>query len=44
VAILENPAHDLIELENGKLVPIVFVLSNENGVITIDPPNGLFDL
>jgi 16S rRNA processing protein RimM len=44
VSILENPAHDLLELEDGKLVPVVFVLSNEAGVITIDPPNGLFDL
>jgi 16S rRNA processing protein RimM len=44
VAVLENPAHDLLELEDGALVPIVFVLTSENGVTTIDPPNGLFDL
>jgi len=44
VAVLANPAHDLLELDGGQLVPIVFVRSFEAGVVTIDPPDGLFDL
>jgi 16S rRNA processing protein RimM len=44
VAVIDNPAHDLLELDNGALVPMVFVRSNRDGVITIDPPEGLFDL
>ena len=39
-----NPAHDLLVLDNGKLVPIVFVVDQTDGVVTIDPPEGLFDL
>jgi 16S rRNA processing protein RimM len=39
-----NPAHDLLVLDNGKLVPIVFVVDQADGVVTIDPPEGLFDL
>ena len=44
VGVLQNPAHDILELDNGFLVPIVFVLSSQGGVITIEPPDGLFDL
>jgi 16S rRNA processing protein RimM len=44
VAIEENPAHDLLVLEGGALVPVVFIVSNEPGTIVIDPPEGLFDL
>lgn len=44
VAVIDNPAHDLLELDSGALVPMVFVRSNLDGVITIDPPEGLFDL
>ncbi len=44
VAVLDNPAHDILELDSGALVPVVFVVSCENGVTTIDPPEGLFDL
>ena len=39
-----NPAHDLLVLDNGKLVPIVFVVEHADGVVTIDPPEGLFDI
>jgi 16S rRNA processing protein RimM len=38
-----NPAHDLLVLESGALVPSVFIVSCENGTTTIDPPDGLFD-
>jgi 16S rRNA processing protein RimM len=44
IAVLENPAHDLLELEDGALVPVVFVQSNIDGVVLIDPPDGLFEL
>ena len=44
VAVEANPAHDLLVLESGALVPMVFVVSAEPGVVVIDPPDGLFDL
>ena len=44
VAVIDNPAHSLLELESGVLVPIVFVVSRTKERITIDPPQGLFDL
>ena len=44
VGVLANPAHDILELDTGALVPVTFVLSCINGVTTIDPPDGLFDL
>ena len=44
VAVEANPAHDLLVLDGGALVPMVFVVSTEPGVVLIDPPDGLFDL
>ena len=44
IGVLANPAHDILELESGALVPVTFVVNNTDGVITIDPPDGLFDL
>jgi 16S rRNA processing protein RimM len=44
VAVIDNPAADLLELESGALVPVSFVVANESGVVTIDPPDGLFEL
>jgi 16S rRNA processing protein RimM len=44
VAVIANPAHDLLELESGALVPMVFVVEQEPGRIVIDPPDGLLDL
>lgn len=43
-AVVANPAHDLLELESGALVPVVFVVTTEPGRIVIEPPDGLFDL
>lgn len=43
VSVLANPAHDILELDSGALVPVVFVTDLANGVITIDPPDGLFE-
>jgi 16S rRNA processing protein RimM len=39
-----NPAHDLLVLEDGRLVPVVFVVSQADGVVVIEPPEGLLDL
>jgi 16S rRNA processing protein RimM len=44
VSVEANPAHDLLVLDDGALVPMVFVVSAESGVVVIDPPDGLFDL
>jgi 16S rRNA processing protein RimM len=44
VAVVANPAADLIELDSGALVPVSFVVSHAPGTLTVDPPEGLFDL
>ncbi len=44
IGVLANPAHDILELDSGALVPVIFVLHCVDGVTTIDPPDGLFDL
>jgi 16S rRNA processing protein RimM len=43
VAVVENPAADLLELDSGALVPVVFIVDHTGGRIVIDPPAGLFD-
>ncbi|NBS30051.1 MAG: ribosome maturation factor RimM [Actinobacteria bacterium] len=44
VAVVANPASDLIELDSGALVPSVFVVESTAGNIVINPPEGLFEL
>ena len=44
VAVVDNPAADLLELDSGALVPVTFVTGLADGVVTIDPPEGLFEL
>jgi 16S rRNA processing protein RimM len=44
VAVVDNPAADLLELDSGALVPVVFVVDHEPGRVVIDPPEGLLDL
>jgi 16S rRNA processing protein RimM len=39
-----NPAHDLLVLDSGALVPSVFVVSQAPGVVVVDLPEGLLDL
>ena len=39
-----NPAHDLLVLERGELIPMVFVVDHMPGVVTVDLPDGLLDL
>lgn len=43
VSVVANPAADLLELDSGALVPVVFVVERGDGRIVIDPPAGLFD-
>jgi len=39
-----NPASDLLVLDTGALIPVVFVLSRDDGAILVDLPEGLLDL
>jgi 16S rRNA processing protein RimM len=43
-AVQANPASDLLVLDTGALVPIVFVTDTEAGRIVIDPPEGLLEV
>lgn len=43
VAVVENPAADLLELESGALVPSNFAIGVADGVIEVDVPDGLFE-
>jgi 16S rRNA processing protein RimM len=43
VAVEANPAHDLLVLEGGGLVPMVFVVERDGDRVVIDPPDGLLD-
>jgi len=43
-AVVENPASDLIELESGALIPLVFAVEHGGGRVVVDPPPGLLDL
>jgi 16S rRNA processing protein RimM len=43
-AIERNPAHDLLVLDDGLLIPVVFVVGHEPGRVTVDPPDGLLDV
>ncbi|HEX6417152.1 MAG TPA: ribosome maturation factor RimM [Acidimicrobiales bacterium] len=44
VAVVANPAADLLELDSGALVPVVFVVAAGDGRVTVDPPEGLFEI
>ncbi len=44
VAVVANPASDLLELSGGALVPVTFVVSHDAAVITVEVPAGLFEL
>src|SRR5262249_27788963 len=44
VALVDNPASDLLELESGGLVPLRFVDGwDDDGRLVVDPPAGLLD-
>ena len=42
-AVEANPASDLLVLESGHLVPMVFVVEAGGGRVVVDPPAGLLD-
>ncbi|MFV0317711.1 MAG: ribosome maturation factor RimM [Microthrixaceae bacterium] len=44
-SVVSNPASDLLELDNGALIPTVFVVEGpSDGTVTVATPEGLFDL
>jgi 16S rRNA processing protein RimM len=44
-AVQDNPAADLLVLDTGALVPVVFVVDGPtDGVVRVDTPHGLFEL
>jgi 16S rRNA processing protein RimM len=45
-AVQDNPAHDLLVLEGGALIPMPFVVEHEAATrrVVVDPPAGLLDL
>jgi len=43
-AVQANPAHDLLELDTGALIPMPFVVDHSPGHVVVDPPDGLLDL
>ena len=44
-AVQANPAADLLVLDSGALVPVVFVVDGPtDGVVTVEVPPGLFEL
>jgi len=43
-AVIDNPASDILELDNGGLVPLRFVVDHSTpGRLVIEPPPGLLD-
>ena len=39
-----NPASDLLVLDNGALIPSVFIVSADGGRVSVEVPEGLLDL
>ena len=44
VAVQANPAADLLELDSGALVPVVFVVAHDRDHVVVDLPEDLLDL
>ena len=44
VAVLDNPADHLLELDSGALVPARFAHRRADGTVVVDAPDGLFEL
>jgi 16S rRNA processing protein RimM len=43
VAVVANPASDLLELDDGRLVPLTFLVDRADGEIRVEVPPGLLD-
>jgi len=41
--VVANPASDLLELDDGSLVPVRFIISAASDRIEVDAPDGLFE-
>jgi 16S rRNA processing protein RimM len=44
VAVDANPAHDILVIEGGVLIPVVFVVEQGDGKVVVDLPEGLLEL
>lgn len=44
VSLISNPASDLLELDTGHLVPMAFYLSQDAKTVTVDVPEGLWEI
>jgi 16S rRNA processing protein RimM len=44
VAVEANPASDLLVLDGGSLIPMVFVVEHTSDALVVDVPEGLLDL
>jgi len=44
LSVEDNPVADLLVLDDGHVVPMTFVTAVEGGVISVEVPDGLFDL
>jgi 16S rRNA processing protein RimM len=42
-SLVANPASDLLELEDGSLIPLVFVIDQAPGRVVVDIPEGLIE-
>ncbi len=42
-SVLDNPASDLLELSDGRLVPMAFYVAHDAVSVTVDVPAGLLD-
>ena len=43
-AVDANPAHDILVVDGDVLVPVVFLVEHADGVVIVDPPEGLVDV
>jgi 16S rRNA processing protein RimM len=43
-AVQANPAHDLLVLDGGALVPVTFIVEHGPGRVVVDLPDGLLEL
>ncbi len=43
LSLIDNPASDLIELSDDRLVPLVFYVEDDDETVWVDIPEGLFD-
>ena len=42
-AVEANPASDLLVLDGDRLLPLVFLVRHEPGLVVVNPPDGLWD-